>query len=247
MSTPTQPLWYRLTPEQIRAKPFTRTPMGRRGLSEDEVGHFMLRLADEVAALHQDLAGLRAENDRLRDFYRNRGEHASDRDGPAPGQQAILEAVNLLSQAQLHADSLIAQARDHARQAAEQARRYYHEVLREAQRQALAEAERAAREHRDRADARHAAELDRLQRRLDESRALLDALQAAEGQLGAAREALAGHLDRLADDGTASRPPEPSDRPPGQASEELPAGTAAPRAAPDADSSDGVSAWSGLQ
>ncbi|MFF8945946.1 DivIVA domain-containing protein [Streptomyces sp. NPDC014864] len=221
MSTPYNQPQRRLTPEQIRTKQFTRTPIGRRGLSEEEVGRFMLRVADELTTLHQDLAGLRAENARLRNFYRERGERAEGQAGQAgmavPQRQPNLEAVNLLSRAQQQADSLIAQAREYARQVADQARRQYHDVLREAQRRAQEEAERAVLEYRARSGTHYTAEFEELERRLAWARAFLDAIQSVESQLKTAREALAYEVEKLADAGRPTRPATgPGHRLPGQ-------------------------------
>jgi cell division initiation protein len=227
MNTPNHQTQYRLTPEQIRTKQFTRTPIGRRGLDEDEVGRFMLRLADEMTALHQDLAGLWAENERLRNFYRERGEQAdaqTGQTGKAVSQrQPTVEAVNLLSRAQQQADSLIAQAREYARQVADQARRQYHDVLREAQRQAQAEAERAVLEYRARSGTHYTAEFEELERRLAWARAFLDAIQSVETQLKTAREALAFEVEKLAGVGSPTRPATgPAHRLPGRVSEQIP-------------------------
>ncbi|MFK4145179.1 DivIVA domain-containing protein [Streptomyces sp. NPDC004065] len=211
MNPPHHQAQRRLTPEQVRTKRFTRTPIGRRGLSEEEVGRFMLRVADEIAALHQDVAGLWAENDRLRNFYRDRGERTDGPDGgdarPVLQRQPTVEAVNLLSRAQQQADSLIAQAREYARQVADQARRQYHDVLRQAQQQAQREAERAVLQYRARAGTHYSAEFEELERRLAWARAFLDAIQSVETQLKSAREALAYEVEKLAGAGGPAAPP----------------------------------------
>jgi DivIVA domain-containing protein len=41
---------HRLTPERVRRTQFSRTPIGRRGLSEDEVTDFLHRIADELCS-----------------------------------------------------------------------------------------------------------------------------------------------------------------------------------------------------
>jgi cell division initiation protein len=190
----------------------------------------MLRVADEMTALHQDLAELWAENDRLRNFYRERGEQMdgqADRTGKAaPQRQPTVEAVNLLSRAQQQADSLIAQARDYARQVADQARRQYHDVLREAQRQAQEEAERAVLVYRARAGTHYTAEFEELERRLAWARAFLDAIQSVEAQLKTAREALAYEVEKLAGVGSPTPPATGSaHRLPDHAPEQIPSGS----------------------
>ena len=51
----------RLTPDRVRSTRFTRTPLGRRGLAEDEVTAFMQRVADDIAARDAAEASLRAK------------------------------------------------------------------------------------------------------------------------------------------------------------------------------------------
>lgn len=131
-----------LSPERVRTAEFSRTPLGRRGLNEDEVRLFLARLAEDLSATDAEKADLRGEINRLRNYYRQQGV---DVDG---GRQAPvrpdLAAINLMSRAQQAADAQVAQAEEYCRRLVHQAREYYDRVLHEATQQANEAAERVA-------------------------------------------------------------------------------------------------------
>ena len=54
------PARLRLTPERVRKMQFTRTQIGRRGLAEEEVQHFLERVAEDIAARDAENASMRA-------------------------------------------------------------------------------------------------------------------------------------------------------------------------------------------
>ena len=56
----------RLGPREIRSKRFSIRRFGRRGFDPDEVRGFLGRVAAEIIALKAELAGVRAENVRMR-------------------------------------------------------------------------------------------------------------------------------------------------------------------------------------
>jgi len=77
MPTPESPLpaprrrSARLTPEAVRRRQFPRTPLGRRGYLEPDVDRFRILVADEIAYSDAEKAELRAEIDRLRNYFRD--------------------------------------------------------------------------------------------------------------------------------------------------------------------------------
>src|SRR5262249_24389498 len=83
----------RISVAQIRSVRFGRTSIGRRGFNEEEVVHFLHRLAEEVSGLEADLASVRAENSRikaaLRDWQRQAGEVR-----PVGGTGSSVDAIN---------------------------------------------------------------------------------------------------------------------------------------------------------
>jgi DivIVA domain-containing protein len=136
-----------LTPERLRTVEFGRAPFGRRGYHEDEVRRFLDRAAEDVANSDAEKANLRAEIDRLRNYFRRAGVDVDDRSArPAPSANAIA----VMSRAQQAADAQIAQAETYARQLVAEARKRYEEILFEAQRQAAHAAEQAAVAYRER-------------------------------------------------------------------------------------------------
>ena len=58
----------RLTPHEVRTREFAPR---RRGVDPDQVRAFQLHLADELAALHREMAMVSVENDRLKRALRN--------------------------------------------------------------------------------------------------------------------------------------------------------------------------------
>jgi DivIVA domain-containing protein len=103
----------RLTAAEIRSVRFGQSPMAWRGYSEEEVGTFLTRVATEMEADEAERAALRAEVDRLRNFYREHGTEVdrvplvrSNRPPPTLG--------DLTSHARLRLDALTANAEHYA-------------------------------------------------------------------------------------------------------------------------------------
>jgi cell division initiation protein len=137
----------RLTPARVRRWEFTRAPLGRRGYLEGDVDRFRQLVADEIAAGDAEKAELRAEVDRLRNYFRDRridpliGANGSSGTPRAAAAAAApngisAQAVNMMSMAQQAADQHIAQAETYARQLVGDARRQYEEIILTAHRQA---------------------------------------------------------------------------------------------------------------
>jgi cell division septum initiation protein DivIVA len=207
-----QPQRSRLSPEKIRGRSFSRAPLGRRGISEDEVSQFCAEVAEEISRWETENATLRTENDRLKTALRQwQSEQASKRadenwqsrrpDGSgARGQAAPSRragsTVQAAAQVQREAEAILRRA--DGDDATEGDRRPYDAVLREAQRRAEQEAERVARAYRGRAGAGYAAEFEELERRLAWATTFLDTIETVEAQLRAARETLAYQVEHLA-------------------------------------------------
>lgn len=204
----------RLSPEKIRARTFARAPLGRRGVSEDEVSRFCARLAEEIAVWSAENAALRTENDRLKTALRQwqseqatkradenwqskRPSGSAGRAEPAPARPP-LAPVQAATQVQREAEAILSRASGDGDQAGERDRRPYDAVLREAQRRADKEAEQVARAYRNRSGAQYAAEFEELERRLAWATAFLDTVETVEAQLRAARETLAYEVEHLA-------------------------------------------------
>ncbi|HVV14117.1 hypothetical protein [Amycolatopsis sp.] len=181
-----------LTPERIRSVTFSRSPIGRRGVDPGEVELFQRRLAEEIAAGEAENARLRAEVDRLRDWYRSHGENVDPALLPV---QVDVAAVNLLSEAQLQAEAYIAQAEAHCRRMAGDARRHASALLQDAQQRAETAAQEAVQTYRAQAGGNRTAEVEELERRLAWLRAFCHAIQV---QLHAASDAFAQEVDKLA-------------------------------------------------
>jgi DivIVA domain-containing protein len=128
-----------LTAKEIRAVRFTRTSLGWRGYAVEEVDKFVAEVADTLAEAEREQAALRAEVDRLRDFYRNQGVDV-DRPRQAMERHRLShrlydriieytwvqldlaqEFASLLPSAPEEADTLLYHARVRASLAAEQA------------------------------------------------------------------------------------------------------------------------------
>ncbi|KAA9150644.1 hypothetical protein FPZ12_040780 [Amycolatopsis acidicola] len=181
-----------LTPERIRSVTFSKSPIGRRGVDPSEVELFQRRLAEEIAAGEAENARLRAEVDRLRDWYRAHGENVDPSLMPI---QIDVEAVNLLSEAQLQAEAYIAQAEAHCRRMAGDARRHASALLHDAQERAEIAAQQAVEAYRAHAGEERTAQVEELERRLAWLRAFCHAIQV---QLHAASDAFAQEVDKLA-------------------------------------------------
>ncbi|SEG63771.1 cell division initiation protein [Nonomuraea solani] len=181
----------RLTPDRVRNKDFSRTKLGHRGYSEDEVRNFLYRMADDMAAGDTEKADLRAEIDRLKNWYK---DHGTDVANPAArGTRLNVDAVNLLSRAQQTADAQIAEAEDYARRLVAQARGQYEQVLQEAQQRAEDAASQAVHVYRSSGGAQ-SAEAEELERRIAYLRTFAEVTQV---QLRAVLEGLANEVNKL--------------------------------------------------
>lgn len=118
----------RLTPDLIRSVTFPAARLGRRGYDEEHVRAFCAQVEREVVTLLNEKASLWEEVDRLR--QRVLGE-SGDGLGYRP-QDAHIQAVNVLSNAQQTADRYVADAQQYSRELAEDARRRRDEVIAEA-------------------------------------------------------------------------------------------------------------------
>jgi DivIVA domain-containing protein len=185
-----------LTPERVRTTVFSRSSIARRGYDMEEVQLFLQRVAEDIAASETEKGKLRAEIQRLRSWYRNRG-HDVD---AAPQHQvtqahAKAQAVQMLSDAQLQVEAYVAQAQAYSRRVAVEARQQAELVLRDAQERADAAADTAAKDYRYTSGGGYAAELEEMERRVAWLRAFCHAIQV---QLHAATDAFTREVDKLA-------------------------------------------------
>lgn len=99
-----------LSAEDIRTARFGQSPMAWRGFSEEEVGAFLARVAAGVERDEQERAALRAEVERLRNFYRRNGTDV-DRAPVVPGRRRPAPSPgDLPSQTRHRLDALTANA-----------------------------------------------------------------------------------------------------------------------------------------
>jgi cell division initiation protein len=191
----------RLTPDTVRRWQFTRTPLGRRGYLEAEVDRFQQLVIDEIAYADAEKAELRAELNRLRNYFREQ------RIDPAPGRTngsgagragrevgVNVQAVNMMSMAQQAADEHIAQAEVYARQLVGDARRQYEEILQTAHRQAEEAARQAAAAEERTATSDRPADSAELRARIAYLRTFADVTQV---QVASILQALGHELERL--------------------------------------------------
>jgi DivIVA domain-containing protein len=165
-----------LSPGQVRAATFTRTPIGRRGVDEDEVVRYLDRLADEIATRDDAIGRLMHENRKLRHALREWHRDMIGYDG-----------VDLVTLAQQQVEEQIAQTDAYSRQREEEAARLYDEIVAEA----CEEAERRFGE----ALSGDLQEQTARQRTL--VLALLQSLEAFATQLDATRQTFGAELDKL--------------------------------------------------
>lgn len=189
----------RLTPDAIRRARFERTGLGRRGYVEEDVERFMVRVADVVDGSNREKAELRAEIDRLRNYFRENGiqlgASGSARSSTGPSDAPSVQAVNALSRAQQAADQHIAQAEAYARDLVGTARQQYEAILHEAHDQAQAAAAAAADAYlaADRAHDQVSQQAD-IEAKVAYLRTFADVTQV---QMRSILEALRSELDRL--------------------------------------------------
>jgi|SRR5215472_1750049 len=122
----------RLTPDQVQSVTFPTARLGRRGYDEEHVRAFCAHVERELVTLLNEKAALWEEVQRLRQRIMG---HSDDLPGYRP-EDAHIQAVRVLSNAQQTADRYVADAQLYSRQLAEDARRRRDEVLSEAHRYA---------------------------------------------------------------------------------------------------------------
>ncbi len=188
-----------LTPESVRRAGFERSGLGRRGYVEADVDRFLVRVADAIAWSNREKAELRAEIDRLRNYFREHGIDLAPSGsvrppGGAPDAPSV-QAINALSAAQQAADQHIAQAEAYARDLLGTARRQYEAILQEAHDQAQAAAIAAADAYvaADRAHEQVSQQAD-IEAKVAYLRTFADVTQV---QMRSILEALRSELDRL--------------------------------------------------
>src|SRR5215469_8071159 len=114
----------RLTPDQVQSINFAPARFGHRGLDDEQVRVFCLRVEQELVTLLNERASLWEEVDRLR----RRIIDPDDTSGLRP-EDAHIQAVRILSNAQQTADRYVADAQEYSRQLTEDARRRRDEIL----------------------------------------------------------------------------------------------------------------------
>ncbi|MEV5891746.1 DivIVA domain-containing protein [Nonomuraea fuscirosea] len=179
----------RLTPDRVRNKDFSRTKLGHRGYSEEEVRAFLYRVADDIATGDMEKADLRAEVERLKNWYKERGTDVDN----SGAKKLSVDAVNLLSRAQQTADAQIAEAEDYARRLVGQARQQYEQLLHEAQQQAEEAGNQAVNVYRS-SGGQQSAEAEELERRIAYLRTFAEVTQV---QLRAVLEGLTNEVNKL--------------------------------------------------
>jgi DivIVA domain-containing protein len=121
---------HRLTPDAIQAVTFPPARIGRRGLNEEHVRAFCGQVERELVRLFNERTSLADEVQRLR---RRVLGLSGDESGPGyRPDDAHVQAVRILSNAQQTADRYVADAQEYSRQLAEDARRRRGEIMAEA-------------------------------------------------------------------------------------------------------------------
>jgi DivIVA domain-containing protein len=116
----------RLAPGEVQSAAFPRAPLGRRGLDEDHVRAFLKQVEMELTQILKERAGLADEVARLRRHV------ATGSAGELPREEAHIQAVRILAQAQQTADAYVADAERYSRELAGEARRNRQEILADA-------------------------------------------------------------------------------------------------------------------
>lgn len=116
----------RLAPGEVQSAAFPRAPLGRRGLDEDHVRAFLKQVEMELTQILKERAGLADEVARLRRHV------AAGSAGELPREDAHIQAVRILAQAQQTADAYVADAERYSRELAGEARRHRQEILADA-------------------------------------------------------------------------------------------------------------------
>jgi DivIVA domain-containing protein len=138
----------RITPAELQAVNFQRAPLGRRGFDEEQVRAFLGQVEQELVRVLNEKAALENEVGRLRDRIAGGGPGVAK----VQPEDAHIQAVRILSNAQQTADQYVADAQRYSREIAEEARRGRDDILADARSRAVLVLEEAHRQ------ASHAAE-----------------------------------------------------------------------------------------
>jgi DivIVA domain-containing protein len=187
----------RMSVEHIRSARFGRTPLGRRGFSEDEVTDFLHRLAEEVSGLEGELANVRAENARIKGALREWQSQAGGARGTHAATSSPAEAINLLSRAQRQIEAQVAETERYCRLREQEARERYEEIVNNARHHAKEDAERVARAYRASAGSQYSPEGERAERTGVWLTALLRSLDALAAHVDATRRSFAVEVQKL--------------------------------------------------
>lgn len=122
----------RLTPDRIREAEFPRTPLGRRGLDEEEVRRFLLEIAEEVATRDAADAAAQATIDHYKRALTLWQAERNDELTGASDTGTPAEAVDVLTRAQHEADAYVAEAKEYGQHLVEDARARAQTILDEA-------------------------------------------------------------------------------------------------------------------
>jgi cell division initiation protein len=183
---------------------FTRTQIGRRGLAEEEVQHFLERVAEDIATRDAENASMRAMVLHYQTTLADWRAGPRDPRGGATAAPAS-EAVDVLSRAQQEADAYVAETQAYCRRLAVDAREHAQRILADAQSQAEQAADRAVQGYRTRSGNGYTPEFEELECRLAWARTFLTSLETVQSQLRTAREALSSEFDRLGSPGPRPR------------------------------------------
>ena len=99
-----------MTAEEVRATTFQQSPLAWRGYSEQEVDLFVARAAQSLDEAQRDTIALRAEVDRLRNFYRRHGTDIDHSVDQRSEWRAAAEPSRLIAEAQRYIQTQVAQA-----------------------------------------------------------------------------------------------------------------------------------------
>jgi DivIVA domain-containing protein len=132
----------RITPAELQAVNFQRAPLGRRGFDEDQVRAFLGQVEQELVRVLNEKAGLENEVARLRERIAGGGPDTA----AIQPEDAHIQAVRILSNAQQTADQYVADAQRYSREIAEEARRGRDEILADARSRATLVLEEAHRQ-----------------------------------------------------------------------------------------------------
>jgi DivIVA domain-containing protein len=187
----------RLSPEQVRTTGFTRSPLGRRGLAEDEVNTFVNRLAEELAARDSEIVRLLDENHRLKQAMREWQTERIDAPVSDAVERVNAETAVLMARAQQHIDAQIAQTELYCRQREQEAVRRYDDIVRHARQQVREEAEQVTQRYRETSGTTYSPDQEQLKRQEVYLSALLQSLDALGSHVQATRQAFAAEITRV--------------------------------------------------